>query len=143
MCLCVVHKGGKDPDVCDGVPLSDVFVCNFQRSRGLGLGYAASAGSHVALKQMLCRTHGTFRSPLDTTRPQLIASAFLTKPRYGAKLLYMSDEQWVGLSGLGHITNDIRVGGELLYSVQNKAPGGVCFDADQYKSSIVPRDSCA
>jgi hypothetical protein len=36
----------------------------------------------------------------------------------------MSDEKWLGLSGLARLNDELRIGGELLFSVATKAPGG-------------------
>ena len=49
---------------------------------------------------------------------------FLNKRRFGAKLLYMSDEHVLGLSALGQVTDDIRLGAELFCSVVKPVPGG-------------------
>lgn len=35
----------------------------------------------------------------------------------------MSDHKWVALSGLGQVAKNWRLGGELLFSVENKVPG--------------------
>jgi hypothetical protein len=37
----------------------------------------------------------------------------------------MSEEQWLGLSGLVRVNDELRIGGELLFSVKTKAPGGL------------------